>query len=478
MRFVVEIITRKQSNTPSAKKCKQLFCALREFFNSYLFYGIETLVACLFVLMGEEVFGAIVFVALLGVILIVCDDILPTTLPFLLLCTFSTNCYNSYDTFMSYAIYAPIVILALIAHFVVYHKPFRLGQSVYGICGVSIALLLGGIGNFSLMEYAYGSYYILGLGIGMIVCYILMKSQFSPRRDYNLRERFSVIMMMMGLLCVAMIAIAYIRRITGNYNAHGVLGFSRNNICTLLMFAMPFPLYLTKKTDWWALVTLLLFGAICVSTSRGGLLFGSVEFIVCCIYWVYIAKKKLYRILCVSLSIAALGLCCGSVILDIINDRILADNAIVNESRYVMIWQAVERFLKNPLVGSGLLDNTIDYGGYRKPGTMAWYHMMIPQVFGSMGLVGVAAYGLQALGRFKLIFMKTSSWSLALGISYLGILMMSQVNPGEFCPLPFELLTVLLFVLQERRIEGDILPIKKNNIFERRINKSKGKILK
>ena len=27
---------------------------------------------------------------------------------------------------------------------------------------------------------------------------------------------------------------------------------------------------------------------------------------------------------------------------------------------------------------------------------------------------------------------------------------MSQVNPGEFCPLPYELLTVMLFILMER----------------------------
>ena len=30
---------------------------------------------------------------------------------------------------------------------------------------------------------------------------------------------------------------------------------------------------------------------------------------------------------------------------------------------------------------------------------------------------------------------------------------MSMVNPGEFCPLPFELLAVLLFILQERRLQ-------------------------
>ena len=91
---------------------------------------------------------------------------------------------------------------------------------------------------------------------------------------------------------------------------------------------------------------------------------------------------------------------------------------------------------------------------------MAWYHMMTSQVVGSMGLVGIAAYLFQFIGRVKLIFRNFSMWSLCLGVSYLGILLMSQVNPGEFCPLPFELLTVLLFILQERRLENDPLPLK------------------
>ena len=87
--------------------------------------------------------------------------------------------------------------------------------------------------------------------------------------------------------------------------------------------------------------------------------------------------------------------------------------------------------------------------------------MMIPQIIGSMGLVGIAAYGVQAFMRAKAVFTKTSKWSLCLGISYLGVLMMSQVNPGEFCPLPFELLAVLLFILQERRLEELSLPLAK-----------------
>ena len=432
----------------------------RRFLNSYAFYFFETLIACLFVGMAKEVEGVLVFVAIISVLLIVCDDILPTTLPFLLLCTISTNCYDSFDTFIEFAIYAPIVIAALVAHFIVYRKKLRMGESVYGICAVSIAVLLGGIGRYSLMQYAQGIYYVLGLGAGMIVAYVLMKKEFAPRRDYDLREKFSTIMMLMGVVCVVIIGVGYLRRARGlTAGMQTEFGFSRNNISTLLMFAMPFPLYLTKKRDVWALFTLLFFGGVCVSTSRGGLLFGSVEFFVCCIYWVYIAKKRWYRVLCVALALAALAICCGSVIMEILDTRFFTDDDIVGEVRFVMILESIARLKKSPLTGTGILDNSISYGSYRKEGTMAWYHMMIPQVVGSMGLIGVVAYGYQVLQRGKLIFTKMSSWSLVLGISYLGILMMSQVNPGEFCPLPFGLLTVLLFILQERRLEQENLPL-------------------
>ena len=85
---------------------------------------------------------------------------------------------------------------------------------------------------------------------------------------------------------------------------------------------------------------------------------------------------------------------------------------------------------------------------------MNWYHMMIPQVVGSLGLVGVAAYGLQLSLRVYTIFRRTSVFKLAMGVSYAGLFLMSQVNPGEFCPIPYAFLAVLLFVMAELRDES------------------------
>ena len=76
--------------------------------------------------------------------------------------------------------------------------------------------------------------------------------------------------------------------------------------------------------------------------------------------------------------------------------------------------------------------------------------MMIPQVIGSMGLCGILAYGFQIVTRIRTYLARIGSFSSVLLLSYFGVLLMSQVNPGEFCPLPYELLTVLLFILMER----------------------------
>ena len=438
---------------------KALLKNIREFFNSYVFYIFETLAACLFVATSQEVVGAVCFVALIAVILLLCDDILPTTLPFLLISAFTTNCYDSFDTFFPYIKYAPAVAICLIFHFIFYRKPMKTGESAYGILAVGVAIMLGGIGNFSLKEYAVGSYYMLGLGFGMLATYFLMKSQFSVKRDYDIKIRFSAIMTFLGLLCVFIIASGYYKSYKGIPTSYA-LGFSRNNISTLLMFAMPFPLFLALKRPWTAILSPVFYAAIAVSTSRGGLLFGSVEILVCCAYWVFCGKKRLFRTLLCLTALLLIFLCFGQIIIDVIQDRFLADDVITGDARYEMMLQAIEKFKKNPLVGFGILDNDIVYGEYKKKGSMAWYHMMIPQIIGSMGLVGVAAYLFQFIGRVKLIFRNYCTWSLCLGISYLGILMMSQVNPGEFCPLPFELLTVLLFILQERRLENPLLPLK------------------
>lgn len=476
----------KTNKDTACNTFKTIIKWLRTFLNSYLFYAIEFLMALGFVLGYAEVAGVLVFAALIAFILVVCDDITPTTLPFLLVCAVATNCYDSFDTFIKFAPFAPLIIGSVLFHFIYYRKPYATGNSVKGLIAVSIALIAGGIGRYSLLDYAKGAYYVFGLGVGMIIAYLVMKSEFSYKeREYDIKERFSVIMLLWALLsiCIMLIGEYRVEKYGAEFLSRYKLAFSPNNIATFLMFAMPFPLYLSKKNALWAIFTPIILYGLFYSGSRGGILFGCVEFCVCAAYWAYLGEKDVKHTLfgkkisrrtirvvlvssvalfCVIVSTARFSEVWAKI------DGVLKLSSYKKEVRYTMILEAFENFRENPLVGTGILDDSIAYGSMNKKGTMTWYHMMIPQVIGSMGLIGVAAYVFQFIDRVELIFTKKTAWSLCLGISYLGILLMSQVNPGEFCPLPFELLTVLLFVFQEERMESK--PLTKEN-FLRRKNK-------
>lgn len=457
----MQAVTQKNRTERLVEWVNKLIRSARRFFNSYVSYIAITLAAVIFVTAHKEVHGAVAFVAILAVILLVCDDILPTLLPFLLVCTFTTNCYNSMATFIKFIPFAPLVVVCVVFHFVVYPKKYYTGESMYGIGAVSVALLLGGVGNYSFMQYATGAFYWLGLGVGMLLAYYVMKAEYAGRRNYDLKERFAVIMSLMGLLCVYIIGLGYVRPRIGFPNYPYAVGFSRNNICTMLMFAMPFPLYLVKRHQLAALGSVIFFGALCATTSRGGLLFGAVEFGACALYWMFLDKRNIkVRIGVCMIAVGAVLVCFGMVIADVVVNRLLGEDTIEGSDRYVMFIQGMHRFAKSPLVGSGILDDSIVYGQYRKSGTMPWYHMFIPQVIGGMGLIGVLAYGYQTWLRASLALRKASRWSLVLGISYLGIFLMSQVNPGEFCPVPFQTLAVLLTLMQEIRLEEEILPLK------------------
>lgn len=434
------------------KKKSKVLATVRAYLNSYMFYVLQIIVALFFVWLKQEVWGAVFFGALLLTNLVICDDIRATTLPFLIICTITTNRYNSYSTFIVFAKYAPIALVGLIYHFVVYPKKFVCGESAKGIFAVSIAVCFGGMGRFSLETYVYGAYYFFGLGFGMLLVYFLLRSQFGDDTEEG-RLKFAFLMTLMGVLCAGMIANGYYKLHTEilpeNYSA-----FSRNNLSTILMFAMPFPLYLAKKWKFAPVFSVITLCALSFTGSRGGFIFGCVEFVACTALWIFSGgtkKSRKVRLIAFLSVIAVLAICLSPFIVKILKHRFEPD--LKSEMRFLMMREAFMKFLKRPISGYGLLDSEILYESVRKKGSLTWYHMMVPQVIGGMGLIGVFCYAYQCVGRIRLALTKPGIWSLVLGISYLGVLMMSQVNPGEFCPLPFEFLAVLLFVMQETRLQ-------------------------
>ena len=343
-----------------------------------------------------------------------------------------------------------------------------MGESLPGLIAITVAILLGGIGKLPLSVYLVpmNLYYYLGLGVGMILVYFFMKSRLSAERKGDVFEKFAICMVFLGLIAVTNIVnyfVEYfmqteIRDLSVYTELHYL---SRNNLSTYIMFALPFPLYLAKKNPFWPIASMVMYGAMIFSGSRGGLIMGSLEFAFCMAYWIWDSDSKKIRIVKLVSTWAAILL--GVIILlptliEFIRFRLETTGGTIigeNEPRYKYIVALAERFKDQWLFGEGFLSDVNFKFHPARQGAANWYHMMIPQIIGSFGLVGVVAYSYQIFGRFALIFKRIDRTSFALGLSYLGILFMSQVNPGEFCPLPYGALTVIIFILLEIHKERD-----------------------
>ena len=92
---------------------------------------------------------------------------------------------------------------------------------------------------------------------------------------------------------------------------------------------------------------------------------------------------------------------------------------------------------------------------------MVFYHNAVVQVMGSMGLAGLAAYGLLLASRMRLA-LRGGEAGLVVGMFYAGMLLVSMTNPGLFCPLPNALLTVLCFAVLEKYTDDSSQPLAKS----------------
>ena len=487
----MDIINSRRSNRGQLANIKapsERLRRIRAFCMSRPFMLLTALAGLIFISIQAEVAGAIFFVLLISALLVICDDVLATTLPVLVLSISVLQCYDSFNTFIKFAGLAVIPVAALVFHFIKYRRKLQVGASVWGLIAVSLSVTLGGIGAIDVEEYIapVALYYVAGLGFGLVGAYLLIKSQIHFNDDYDIREKFVDIMYIMGMFAAIHMVEIYVEWLIlqpqyttfediFNLIVHNDFkgdGFyygkvqPSNNISTFIMFGLPFPFYRALKGSKGHLLSAaFMMFVLYISKSRGGLIMGGIVFLVCIFFFGVCSKSVFWKVAPIVFSSRAVGAAIAYVIL---NNSAESIGGIVSteEQRVRLIIRSFEDFFDNPLFGQGMgnTSNSDIYSG--KEGTICWYHMMIPQIIGSMGICGIVGYGIQLAVRIWLTIKKYSTFVVTLALSYFGLFMMSQVNPGEFCPIPYGLIAVILFIMIEN--EPDTPPRVRVKKFKRK----------
>lgn len=440
----------------------------------FVLAGSFTLTGDFFPKKSIEVAGTIVFALIVCVCFFVSDDIMAVIPPALFLSMVAIKCYDSYGVFIKQMWIAVPVVLSVGFHFYANRHRARFnGFLTKPMIAVSVAILLGGLGFITLKEYfaLTSIYHMLFLGFGMVYIYGMFTARVGITKRYDPVEFISKLMVIIGIFGSFMVFAFYLVNIKEFMEVKSPLFMQwRNNCSTMLMLAMPFAFHLTNKKPLMAPVGFMFYLAILMTDSRGGMIFGAVELLLCILMFAFYDKKRRLSYLIICLVGAVLALVLVTRLLPLISHTL---NRLVsgvmgflvgdpNEIRTLHYARGINDFLNNPIFGTGL-----GYMGNRdvfesKAFALCWYHCEPIQIAASFGLVGIAAYLYQFVKRNLLLWEKTSLFNITVFISYIGLEMMSLVNPGVFCPMPYVLLITLFFVIVE----------KKNN--EQTIDKSDG----
>lgn len=435
--------------------------------------------ACLNSLYPKEdyhIWGTVVLAYMSGFSFLMSGDIFAMLTPGLFTYLIAIRCYNSLSIFLGIIwVFIPLIAIALF-NIIIYRKKLDpKGSQFKPMILVSIVVLIGGLGFISAEDYFAGSsiYHMLGMGFGMVFFYCFFNGRIQINDKYSVTERITKLMVVIGTFASVMIIAHYLLNIEKMIEWGGIFYIRwRNNVCTILMIALPFAYYFAHKKMPAVILPFLFYGAMLATGSRGGMIFGTVEMGLCFLAFLIYDKKRRKAYLAFLLCVIILLVIFSGPVIDFLEytfERVLQVLADVSgedgetETRVRHYARGIEDFLNHPILGTGL-----GYMGNRdifknKDGALCWYHCEPIQIAASFGIIGIVVFLYQFIKRIKAIWQKKTLFSLTVFLSYIGLELMSLVNPGILCPMPYLLLITLFLVIIEKchnsNIEQEQIPL-------------------
>ncbi|MCQ2547790.1 MAG: O-antigen ligase family protein [Clostridia bacterium] len=444
-----------------AFKDKGKFLEIREwaedFFPSTKGIVFMSVIGALFVAFNLTIPGIFVEFLFASFALIFCEDILATTLPFLLGMMIASEYYNNLRVYLPYWWIPAMLLVCLVAHLIIYAKPIRFGKNGLGLVLVTFACALSGLGCMTFEEYTQpmSLYYQFSIGLGMLLVYLIVKAQMVDKGKYRPFEKLMRTFYAYGLFNVFIVLNFTVKHWDLYRQGFTATDFPFKNYCaTMLLLVMSVPVYYVIKKSHWHLISIgvMLLG-ILFTGSRGAFLFGGIIVLaqIVVIFKYNIEYRKIYKKILIAsiLPLAVVGYFAIHFFFGL-RIQFRGNMFYIQPSRIQFLTTAWKDFIDNPVFGIGLGNRkNFEIFPYAVDGSMVFYHNYVMQILGSLGSLGIVSYGIMLYERFATIKKKINVETIALILGYFAILLMSMTNPGEFTAIPYEMLVVIIFVVLE-----------------------------
>lgn len=192
----------------------------------------------------------------------------------------------------------------------------------------------------------------------MVLAYLLIASDLSSPREYDVAEAFSGMMISVGFYATLLLLLLWIRELRHAGFAEMYIQ-PANNLGTFLLFALPFPLYFVSRANGWRKLIpasgfLLFFAALLLSTSRGAMVMAPVLALVSLVLFAIVDEehRRGWIVSSVVLGVVCVG-AAGVTLRFLVPDSPGA-NVFDDLSRLRLIRASMLDFREYPVFGAGL----------------------------------------------------------------------------------------------------------------------------
>ena len=410
----------------------------------YTDYYFLTLISLIFICWLTNAFlvGLAIIVLLACAILIIQRDVTPI-IPILLMGVAVISQPKVPDNLgVIIVCYLTPVLASIIFHFYWYRTTeFKFGKMSFSMILVFIACLLGGVGSRLPKD---GSKTIIAaflIGMVPLIFYLLIINLSKMPEDKNILEFMANALIYFGVLVTIQMGTFYFKnwdamfRTQGGIIPHLGWGIS-NTVANLLLIVIPFGFYLFYSMNNWkqyvyVVLSTIVLGCICATTSRGGTIFAMLEFFVCILITLIKSdRKKRIRFLYIAIGYAVLmglAIALGLSKLKTAWDLIFHDG-MADSGRLELYREAIGCFFEYPVFGTGLtyrgaFDMYDDTGMYL-------FHNVILQIAASMGFVGIACFVYYYFRLFQTIFEEMNFFGYMVIAMLIGFYGYNMLNTG------------------------------------------------
>lgn len=451
--------------TQTIIKNDNLFNALKTFFYGKLYPIFLGLFSLLFYAMQTPLLAYFFFVILSAFLLVCFRDLTP----FIPVPIIFITALSSFDFFTSSLVVVifliSILVLSLIAHFILYPiKKFVFGKLFIPFCLITVGLLLGGLFSPYMKDYMRGLPSVLSVGPAMLLLYLLYKNYFNPPKDFNYIENLFYILFIIGVsLSFTMLIHEYYASL--NIFSRYDMGFGNTNIyaCELVML-LPFSWYfICTKRKFLPFVLALILNYLAIYFSHSdAVLVLAIAFLPVFAILGYIKSDDYHKNIFIKaflIILFILAVCFTILLTKISFDQLIAfclDKLSSDNGRTELYLYAIELFKKYPIFGTSFgIYEVANFPLLPNPETETYlvytmsFHSTFFHLLATTGLVGLIAYLIFYIARYKILMNKNTIYNIVAFLSFTLYQIYAMISHEEFQAFPILIISTILLAYIE-----------------------------